>query len=437
MVPTRRLAALAALVGLSFAFFPAPIDQLLVAVLAVNTLLLVVGVIDALLGVRPRDIVVVREHPPVVVMEQPATIRWTIRNGGSRTARLALADELAPSLGADHRRFRVELAPGATATVSTSIRPTRRGRFRPTELVIRVNGLLGLMARQERRQVPTVLRVHPPFRSRDEAELRVRQSRVAQIGLRTTRGIGGGTEFEALREYTHDDEFRRVDWAASARAGKPIVRTYRPERNQSVVVLLDNGRLMAAKVADVPRLEHAMDATMMITAVANGLGDRVGLVTFDRTVRTTIVPGRQRDQLSRMTESMFDLEPVLAESDYRGAFQHTLARFRRRALVIILTELTPGAVNGSLLPALPLVSRSHLVVVAAVRDPQVATWASERPVTPADVYRRAAAVAALTERQQLIARLRGIGVTVVDEVPGRLAGALADVYVNVKSAGRL
>ena len=120
---------------------------------------------------------------------------------------------------------------------------------------------------------------------RDEAELRINKARILEVGLRSAQGLGGGTEFDQLREYSVDDEFRRIDWAATARAGKAIVRTYRAERNQTVISLLDNGRVMAGRVDDVPRVEHAMDAVMMLTAVATRLGDRAGLVVFDREVR--------------------------------------------------------------------------------------------------------------------------------------------------------
>src|SRR5207245_4866320 len=114
------------------------------------------------------------------------------------------------------------------------------------------------VARQRARSLPRLIQVHPPFRSKKEAELKINKARLLEIGLRSAQGRGGGTDFEQLREYGPDDEFRRVDWAATARSSKPIVRTYRAERNQTVIVLLDNGRLMAARVAYVPRVEHAM-----------------------------------------------------------------------------------------------------------------------------------------------------------------------------------
>ena len=240
-----------------------------------------------------------------------------------------------------------------------------------------------------------------------------------------------------LREYGPDDEFRRIDWAATARVGKPIVRSYRPELNQTVIALLDNGRLMAGKVDDVARIEHTMDATIMLCAVATRLGDRFGLVTFDQTVRTIVAPARSGNQMVRVTEGMYALEPALAESDYATAFRETITRFRRRAMLVLMSDLSTQAVTESLIPALPLILRRHLVVVGAVQDPDIARWALEVPDTAADAYRKSAAMASLAERQRLSARLRGMGVIVVDAAPGRLAPLLADAYLEAKSTGRL
>jgi uncharacterized protein (DUF58 family) len=434
LVPTRRL-ALAALV-LSPLVLVLP-ESIPVGLLLINGVLLAVAVVDALRAPAPDSIPVRRDLPGVVTLGAQARVGWVVRNPTRHRLRVAFADELAPSLRAGSRRAAVTVPPRGTATVATTFRPSRRGRFDVERLAVRVDGPLGLGARQRTRILPAILRVHPPFRSKDEAELRINKARILEVGLRSAQGRGGGTEFEQLRDYSEDDEFRRIDWAATARAGKAIVRTYRAERNQTVIVLLDNGRVMAGRVADVPRVEHAMDAVMMITAVATRLGDRCGLVAFDRSVRAVVPPAHTRDQLGRVTEAMYTLEPALAESDYRGAFTETLARFRRRALLVVLTELVEQAVGEWLLPALPLISRSHLVLIGSVRDPQVAEWAEASPTDSEEAYRKAAAVGALDERARTIARLRGTGATVVDAPPGKLASQLADAYLRVKATGRL
>ena len=440
-VPTWRLVVGAAVGSLVVLVLPVPPPA---GLWVVNGALLVAAVVDWLLAVRPDELEVERELPGIVPLGAEARIVWRVAHRGpgrwgvgGRGVRVRLADELAPSLGAVTRRARVVVPVKGRAVAATTVRPGRRGRFTPTEVVLRVEGPLGLVARQGRRRLPGVLRVYPPFDSRDEAELRVNKARILEVGLRSAQGRGGGTEFDSLREYGVDDEFRRIDWAATARSGKPIVRTYRAERNQTVLLLLDSGRTMAGRVADVPRLDHAMDAVMLLTSLATRLGDRAGLVAFDREVRAVVAPGHARDQLSRVTEAMYQLQPLLAESDYRGAFAETLARFRRRAMLVVLTELAEQAVSETLLPALPLIARDHLVVVASVADPEVRGWALATPTEPGAAYRKAAAVATLADRRRTVARLRGLGAVVVDAPPGRLAPDLADAYLRVKATGRL
>jgi uncharacterized protein (DUF58 family) len=434
-VPTRRLPAIAAL--LSLVVLALALRPVWLVIVAVNAILLVVAAADAFLAPRPGGLSVTRELPGIVPLDGVAELVWRVSNPRSRAVHVHLADELAPSLRASSRRARLTVPANGRASARVTLSPSRRGRFRPTDVVVRAEGPLRLAARQGTTRVPGSLRVYPPFRSRDEAELRINKARILEVGLRSAQGRGGGTEFDSLREYGPDDEFRRIDWAATARAAKPIVRTFRAERNQTVLLLLDAGRLMAGRVDEVPRLDHAMDAVMMLTAVATRLGDRAGLVAFDQRVRAVVAPGHARDQLSRVTEAVYALEPELVESDYRGAFAETLVRFRRRALLVVFTELAEQAMTETLLPALPLVARGHIVVVGSVRDPEVVRWARSSPTDGGGAYRKAAAVAALAERRRTAARLRGLGATVVDAPPGRLAPALTDAYLRVKATGRL
>ncbi len=230
----------------------------------------------------------------MIALRGAGELTWRVRNPTDRTLRVALADELAPSLPrVDAAAPRHACRAARRCARTASLRPSRRGRFEIDGLVVRVEGPLGIGARQRRLAVPGLLRIHPAFPSREEAELRITRARILEVGLRSAKGRGGGTEFDQLREYGVDDEVRRIDWAATARAGKAMVRTYRAERNQNVLLLLDNGRVMAGQVADVPRVEHAMDALMCLTTVATRLGDRCGLVAFDRTVRA-VLPGPVR-----------------------------------------------------------------------------------------------------------------------------------------------
>jgi uncharacterized protein (DUF58 family) len=433
-VATARLAVVAALGALVCAVLP---GSLAARLLVVDGVLLAVGLVDWGLAPRRGSFTIDRDLPRVVTLGSAGAVTWRVRNRRARSFRIAVADELAPSLVPGSRRFAGTVPGKGVLTASTAIEPTRRGRFRPSELVWRAEGPLGLVARQGRTQLPATLRVYPRFRSREEAELRIDRARILEVGLRSAKGRGGGTDFDQLRDYTVDDEFRRIDWSATARAGRPIVRTFRAERNQNVVVLFDNGRVMAGRVEGVPRAEFAMDAALLVTTVATRLGDRCGLLAFDREVRAAVPPGHGRGQLGRVTDALYDLEPALVESDYASAFQQALLRFRRRSLIVLLTDLVEQAVGDSLLPALPVLARSHLLLVGSVQDPEVRAWADAAATDAESAYRQAAASRTLRSRARAASRLRAAGATVVDAPPHRLAAQLGDAYLDLKAQGRL
>ncbi len=442
-MPTRRLAVVAAVVALGVVAAPRPALALAVA----NLALLMVALADWMCALRPQRLTITRFLPRAVVLGAEIEVGWTVTNPSGRRLRVELADDLAPSLATRTRRARLSVPKRRSAQAATNANPTRRGRFDSRGITVRVHGPLGLAARQAFVALPGTIRVYPPFRSRAEAELRVRRAQLLAIGLRSVRGAGGGTDFDSLREYSPDDDFRRIDWSATARSSHTIVRTYRAERNQTVVVLLDTGRTMAGQViapagpgrpeVAAPRLDHALDAVMALTAVGTRLGDRVGLVAFDDYVRAVVAAAPGSAQLARVTEALYRLEPRLVESDYRGAFLTALGRFRRRCLLVIVSDLVAEAVAETLLPALPLVLRRHLVMVVGVTDPEVLAWARAVPTDATGAYRKAAAVSGLDSRSRTVARLRALGADVVDAEPQHLAMALADAYIDIKMRGRL
>ncbi|MBY5164196.1 DUF58 domain-containing protein [Salsipaludibacter albus] len=438
-LPRPPLAVLVAIVA-GAVVIGAPAGPLLLGVA-------VLVVVDALLVGAPWTLPVARHLPDVLTLGESATAAWTVRGVRPWPQRVALSDDLPPSLGTP-RRVDVTVRRGRTTTAEVAMRPTRRGRHRPDELVVRLAGPLRLVARQHARSLPGRIDVHPAFPSRREAELRITDRRVLEVGMRAARLIGTGTEFEALRDYTRDDQVRRVDWSATARAGKPIVRTYRAERNQAVQVVLDTGRLSAGLVAGVTRLDHLMDAALAVATVAIGVGDRVGFTSFASGPGVEVAPAGHQQQRTRIASAMAGLEPSLVESDHRRAFTSIVARQRRRALLVLLTDLSSESLVDTLVPALPVLLSRHLVVVGAVSDPQVETWVRRgADATPAGIpadgptvdgaYLAAGAATLQRTRRRTARMLVERGAQVVDAPPGVLAGRLMDAYLDVKAAGRL
>ncbi|WP_296605752.1 DUF58 domain-containing protein, partial [Nocardioides sp.] len=275
----------------------------------------------------------------------------------------------------------------------------------------------------------------PPFASRKHLPSRLARLRELD-GRAAVRVRGSGTEFDSLREYVRGDDVRSIDWRASARTRTVVVRTWQPERDRRVVIVLDTSRTSAGRVGDVPRLDSAMDAALLLAALAARAGDRVDFVAGDRRVRTRLRAAGARDVAARLQEAMADLEPVIAEADWGGLAGAVAGLGRQRALVVLLTPLEPAAVEEGLLPVLPTLTQHHRVVLASVRDPALEELAATR-ATLDEVYDAAAAEQVLDRRRHTARLLRALGVDVVDADAEALPPALADHYLSLKSRGLL
>jgi uncharacterized protein (DUF58 family) len=346
-----------------------------------------------------------------------------------------LRDAWPPSAGAVTQRHRIDVPPGERRRVVTTLRPTRRGDRPADRVTVRALGPMGLAGRQGSHVVPWRLRALPPFSSRKHLPSRLARLRELD-GRSAVRVRGQGTEFDSLREYVDGDDVRSIDWRATARAADVMVRTWRPERDRHVLLVLGTGRTAAGRVGDAPRLDAAMDAALLLAALAAKAGDRVDLLAYDRTVRARVEGVPATGLLPALVQAMAPLEATLVEPDYRGMVSTVLGRVSRRSLVVLLTALDTAPVEEGLLPVLAQLTRRHRVVLASVSDPRVEEMARARGEADA-VYDAAAAERTRADRHRVAGLLARLGVEVVDAPPDRLAPDLADRYLALKAAGRL
>jgi uncharacterized protein (DUF58 family) len=247
---------------------------------------------------------------------------------------------------------------------------------------------------------------------------------------------GQGTEFDSLREYVRGDDVRSIDWRATARNRTVVVRTWQPERDRRVVLVLDTSRVSAGRIADVPRLDSAMEAALLMTALAARAGDRVDVVAGDRRVRTRLRLAGARDATSRLEDACAALQPEIAEADWTALAGAVQSMGRQRALVVLLSPLEPSAVEEGLLPVLPILVKHHRVVLASVRDPELERMARSRDGLD-EVYAAAAAEQTLARRRHTADLLGALGVAVIDVPAESLAPTLADHYLALKARGLL
>jgi uncharacterized protein (DUF58 family) len=277
--------------------------------------------------------------------------------------------------------------------------------------------------------------VLPPFTSR--RHLPEKLARLRQLdGQHRSLLRGQGSEFDSLREYVVGDDVRSIDWRSSARRVDVMVRTWRPERDRRILIVLDTGRTSAGRVAGVPRLDTSMDAALLLAALAARAGDRIEMIAVDRRVRARVIGVSRGDVLPALTSAMAILDAELIESDAGLMAAAVLGIARQRCLVVLLTDLNAAAIEQGLLPRVPALAARHRLLVAAVADPRLDEMAAARGDAAA-VYGAAAGERARAERARISARLRRSGVEVVDAPPDRLPAALADAYLNLKAAGRL
>ncbi|MBE7193849.1 MAG: DUF58 domain-containing protein [Gordonia polyisoprenivorans] len=356
-------------------------------------------------------------------------------NVTGRRFRARINDSWQPSAGAVNAVHAVSLAPGEQQQLVTGLRPTRRGDRLTHRVTVRRMGPLGLAGRQSGYVVPGSIRALPPFDSRKLLPSRL--ARLRQLdGRSAVRIRGQGTEFDSLRDYVDGDDVRSIDWRATARRRSTVVRTWQPEKDRHIVIVLDTSRTSAGRIGDAPRLDAAMDAALLLAALAAHAGDRVDLIAGDRVVHRRVVGASRTTLLGDLVSAMTALEPALLEADWPLLAAEVSTLTRQRALLVLLTPLVPAAIEESMLAPLSVLAQRYKVVIGSVRDPQLAAMAALRD-DAADIYDAAAAARTLALRGRTESAVSRLGVDVVDADPADLPAALADHYLTLKSRGLL
>lgn len=419
-----------------------PWSAMLFGVLLASLLIFVA--IDIALAASTKALRITRSGGTSARLGQPVDAILDIHNDGGRRFRGMIRDGWPPSSRSDPRVQPASIDAGQSTTLVTHLSPLRRGDLQSELVTTRSIGPLGLAGRQRSHRAPGSIRILPPFLARKHLPSRL--ARLREIdGMLPVLIRGQGTEFDSLREYVVGDDVRSIDWRATARRADVVVRTWRPERDRRVLIVLDTGRTSAGRVgvdplardpSGWPRLDWSLDAALLLAALASRAGDHVDFLAHDRIARAGVFGESRNDLLSALVTAMAPLEPALVESDSTAMVAAVQRRARRRALVVLLTDLNASALDEGLLPVLPQLSARHQVIVAAVSDPRVNLLAAGR-ADAAQVYDAAAAERARNDRRDIARRLRHNGIDVVDALPEDLAPALADRYLAMKSAGTL
>jgi uncharacterized protein (DUF58 family) len=434
-LPTRRLVALL-LVPVPVLLLGAGSGPAAAAAAAIDLAVLALAVADARRLPRRGDLAVERAARPVLSLGTRGRLEVRVRlaPGSVPVPGVRVREDLPPGIEAAGDPGPAPLVPGETAVFATPVTPLRRGRF-PLGLVhLRADGPRGLVTRQYAFDRPAEARVLPSLAGVARYRLLALRGRLREAGHRQLRQRGAGSAFESLRDHLPGEDRRRVDWKATARRGRLIARNYEVERSQSVVLLVDAGRLMTAEArGGWPRLEHALNAAMVLAHVAASRDDRVGALVYADRVQGFAPPSRGRAGLERVAAVLGDAEPRMEEPDVEAAYRHLAARGRKRSLLVHFTEVVDPDSSAAILAHASRAAGRHLALVVTLRDLDLEETARAPAATAADAFRRAAAEELLQAREHALALLRRRGVSVLDAVPGALTAALVDRYLELKS----
>lgn len=434
IVPTRRLALAVAVLGVLW-LLPDPWEWRGFGI----GLVLLVGalVVDVMLLPGRADVAVERRLPPSVGIGDPVEGEYALVSRWGRRVEAELFDSFPPAVTGGVGAASARLARGGEATIPFTARGMVRGRFALGPVAVRARGALGLVARRSVHELDDAVLVTPSIAGVRRFRLLALQDRLQAVGVRALRRRGEGRAFAGLREYTLGDDPRHIDWKATAKRGKVITREFTIEQSQTVITLVDAGRSMTQLAGAFPRFEHALSSALILTDVATTAGDLVGTLVFDDEVRAYVPPQRGGAALRAVRDALIPVTATLAEPDYATAFRVLATRQRKRALIVFFTDVMDVRASRSLVAQLARGAQRHLVVVVALRNDALFAAAEPHAERAPALYESAVAEELIAAREEVLERMRRVGVTVLDVSPSAMTAAVVNRYLEIKGRGAL
>jgi len=403
-----------------------------------DALLIVLAIIDAQISKLPKGVSVSREFSGRFAVGAETEVRIQIQNASNRAIKVIVKDEYPPQMSLNGlREGRVDVEAQSSATLIYGLTPPRRGRFEFGYTALRFRSRWHLVWREARVTEPTIVKVYPNMRRAREAELKALGARSVVSSHRKTSWRGEGREFESMRDYVRGDELRHISWTATARRGKLTTRQYQIERDQTILIALDAGRLMTARIEHETKLDSAVHATLAMFSAAARAGDNAGLVVFGRKIKSYLPPGRGRDHIESALEALHAVEPEMIEPSYARAFEFIAANSKRRALIVLLTDLVDEEGSKELLNSLHLLRPRHLPLVVTIADRDLKAVVRETPSSVRELFTQSVAEEIIYHREAALRLVESKGGLALDVTAAALAPALLETYLRVKERGLL
>lgn len=384
-----------------------------------------------------RTVSIQRKVDPVMSVRVPNLVRVLLRNEGNTPLTFRYREEPPDEFAVDRREFDVTLHPGEEKELRFHVTPAERGDFFFRDSFIRLKSFGGLVFRQGRLPTREIIHVYPNILALRKFDLLKQRGHLRQIGIRRSRLKGVGTDFESLREYVSGDDYRKIEWKATARSRKLVVREFEAERNQPVILVIDYGRLMMADVDTTEKIDHVLDSALLLCNAAAAANDQVGLLVYADRVERWVPPKRGKSQVGFIVEALHALRAEPIEADAKGAFSYLAARWKRRGLVVVFTEIETEESARELITVLGPLSKRHICLVVTVADPEVRKTALARVQDSNTMFTKSAALIYQEEREIARLLLNQAGVRTLDAEPTELGAALVGYYLDIKATAQL
>jgi uncharacterized protein (DUF58 family) len=401
--------------------------------------LLLAVLLDALLARRwngARALGVRRDRPARLSLGAQNDVALVIENISPRTLRLRLRDEPPPLFRAEPAELEATVPPHRWQRLEYKLLPTERGNFNFGNIHLRCRGPLGLAWVDRHNVAGEAVQVYPNLLEVRHYESLMRSTLVRTGGQRTKRLIGASREFSHFRDYNPDDDYKAVNWKATARRGKPITAIFESEHSQDIIFCLDIGRMMAARVGKLTKLDHAINAVLMLAHVSQRFQDNLGLLVFSHKVHRWLPPAKGRAQHAHFLQALYSVKPELCYVNYREAFQYLIGQHPKRALTMVFTDLLDTVVSAEYRDAARLLKRFHWPLTLAVADVPLQNLAARTPDSTEQMYDILVARDLLQSRAELLGSLEREGVMVLDTAPERLTVDAVNRYLELKTGVR-
>jgi len=402
-----------------------------------NALVAALVYFDISISSPPDKITVRRQVAPKLSISEKNDVVIYIANHSSQPIYVTLIDEYPADFQGGSREIQLRVERRSESQIKYQVVPSKRGDFFFGDIALRYGSFLELLQIQKTFKIPAKVEVYPNIKSIAKFELSVRRSHLIETGPRSERRRGIGTDFESLKEYVRGDEFRKMDWKATARRGKLITREYQSEVNQSVIVALDCSRAMGAKLENLTLLDYAINATLLLGYQVTRKEDKIGLITFSDQVHGFLQPKRGKRHFHLFLKTLYNLQPRRVEPNYELAFAYLMAMRVKRSLLLVITDLAAGDAAQRLRDDIWLISRKHLPVIISIMNPAVREAAFGDTLSLESAYRKVVALDAVDRVNRAKRSIETMGLVALSLKPAEICSSLLSNYLTMKLRSRI